>query len=199
MFRKAILYSISPFAMLANKINWRFGRPYRKNFDFVKPHIKRFAPGMVILSHKDYELTNLFIDGYWTHVAIFSSENEIIEAISKGVVKTNAKKFFSTIDDFIVLEPKFCDRITMQKAVEYANRYVGYPYNFKFLQNKRSFTCIDLICRAYSLSINNEKERSLTITGLVNYITEDVIMPESILKMEGAWNIVDLSNTKIAL
>ena len=37
------------------------------------------------------------------------------------------------------------------------------------------------------------------ISGLVNYITEDVIMPESILKMENAWNIVDLSNTKIAL
>ena len=97
MFRKAILYSISPFAMLANKINWRFGRPYRRNYEFVKPHIQRFAPGMIILSHKDYELTNLFIGGYWTHVAIIVSQNEVIEAISKGVVKTNTKKFFSTL------------------------------------------------------------------------------------------------------
>lgn len=197
MIREAILYAISPFAMAANKINWRFGRPYRKSYDVIKPHICRLVPGMVILSHKDYELTNLFISGYWTHVAMFVSENEIIEAISKGVVKTQAAKFFSTIDDFIILEPKFCSKSSMLKAVEYANRYVGYPYNFKFLQNNDSFTCIDLICRAYSLSISNEKSRSLTITGLLNYITEDVVKPENILEMENAWNAVDLSNAQI--
>jgi hypothetical protein len=198
MIRKAILYAISPFAMVANKVNWRFGRPYRQSFEVVKPHIRHLAPGMVILSHKDYELTNLFINGYWTHVAMVACENEIIEAIGKGVVKTQADKFFSTLDDFIILEPKFCSRCSMSRAVEYANRYVGYPYNFKFMQNDSSFTCIDLICRAYSLSINNEKSRSITITGLLNYITEDVVMPESILKMKNAWNIVELSNAQIA-
>jgi|WetSurMetagenome_2_1015567.scaffolds.fasta_scaffold485807_2 hypothetical protein len=196
-FRKAILYAVSPFAMLANKINWRFGRPYKTKYDSFLPHISRFAPGMIILSHKDYELTNWFIRGYWTHVAMFASQDYIIEAVGRGVVRTPVKDFFSSIDDFIILEPKFCSRASMLEAVNYVQKYVGYPYNFKFLQSDRSFTCIDLICRAYDLSINNDKRMALTITGLMDYITEEVIMPQSILNLDNTWNVIDISDGQI--
>jgi hypothetical protein len=188
--RKAILYTISPFARVANKVNWRVGRPYKKGFDTIQPHIGRLAPGMIILSHKDYELTNWFISGYWTHVAVIASENTIIEAVSKGVIKTRINEFFSSIDDFIIIEPTFCSRASMLKAVEYMERYIGYPYNFNFLQSDQSFTCIDLVCRAYSLSIHSEKRRASATPGLIGYITQEVIMPESILNLDNAWSII---------
>jgi uncharacterized protein YycO len=190
IIRKVILYAISPFARVANKINWRIGRPYKRSFETLQPHIGKLTPGMIILSHKDYELTNWFISGYWTHVAVIASENYIIEAVSKGVVKTPIDTFFSSTDDYIILEPAFCGRASMVKAVEYMEKYIGYPYNFKFLQCDRSFTCIDLVCRAYSLSISNEKVKSSAASGMISYITREVVLPESILKLENAWNIV---------
>ncbi|MEI6049065.1 MAG: YiiX/YebB-like N1pC/P60 family cysteine hydrolase [Bacteroidota bacterium] len=190
IIRKTILHAIAPFARVANKINWRVGRGYKSRFETLQPHIGKLVPGMIILSHKDYELTNWFISGYWTHVAVIASENYVIEAVSKGVIKTRLKEFFSSIDDFIILEPAFCGRASMLKAVEYMEKYMGYPYNFNFLPSDRSFTCIDLVGRAYSLSGNIEKIKSASSAGFINYITREVILPENILNLENGWNIV---------
>jgi uncharacterized protein YycO len=190
ILRKTILHAIAPFARVANKINWRIGRPYKSQFETLQPHIWKLAPGMIILSHKNYELTNWFINGYWTHVSVIASDKYIIEAVSKGVVKTRINEFFSSIDDFIILEPAFCCRDSMLKAVEYMEKYMGYPYNFKFLPSENSFTCIDLVGRAYSLSSNIEKIKSSSASGMLNYLTREVILPENILNLEKAWNIV---------
>jgi hypothetical protein len=198
IIRKAILHAIAPFARVANKINWRAGRPYKSRFETLEPHIGKLAPGMIILSHKNYELTNWFISGYWTHIAVIASEKHIIEAVSRGVVKTSIDEFFSSIDDFIILEPAFCCRASMQKAVEYMERFMGYPYNFRFLPSDRSFTCIDLVGRAYSLSANIEKIKASSAPGVFNYITREVILPENILNLENAWNIIYGSRLQMA-
>jgi hypothetical protein len=190
ILRKTILHAIAPFAMFANKINWRIGRPYKRRFETLQPHVGKLAPGMVILSHKDYELTNWFISGYWTHVAVIASDDFIIEAVSKGVVKTPMNEFFSSIDDYIILEPAFCCRASMLRAVEYMEKYIGYPYNFRFLPSDRSFTCIDLVGRAYSLLGNIKKIKESTNQGVINYLTREVILPENILNIENGWEIV---------
>jgi uncharacterized protein YycO len=196
IIRKTILHAIAPFAMFANKINWRIGRPYKRRFETLQPHVGKLAPGMVILSHKDYELTNWFIRGYWTHVAMIASEGFIIEAVSKGVVKTPMNEFFSSVDDYIILEPVFCCRASMLRAVEYMEKYIGYPYNFRFLPSDRSFTCIDLVGRAYSLFGNIEKIKVSSTPGVINYITREVIIPENILNLENTWQIVYEANIR---
>jgi hypothetical protein len=198
LFRKALLYTISPFARIANRINWRIGRPYKSNFGKIQHRIGSLSPGMIILSHKNYELTNWFISGYWTHIAVLASKDFVIEAVSKGVLKTPVDQFFSSVDDYIILEPAFCSRNTMLKAVGYMERYLGYPYNFYFLPSEQSFTCIDLVCRAYSLSIGDEKSRNKKPSGIIGYISQDVIMPESILSLDKAWNIVFQSRFQTA-
>jgi hypothetical protein len=190
ILRKAILYTISPFARVANKINWRIGRPYKSCFDTIQPYMEKLAPGMIVLSHKDYELTNWFISGHWTHVSVIASEREIIEAVGQGVIKTPIRKFFSSVDDFMILEPTFCSRETMANAVKYMEKYIGYPYNFVFLQSEHAFTCIDLVYRAYSLSVKKADYNTLKLPGLFRYVSRDVIMPESLLNLEGAWQIV---------
>jgi hypothetical protein len=190
IIRKAVLYAIAPFARIANKINWRFGRPYKIRFETLEPHIGKLAPGMIILSHKNYELTNWFISGYWTHIAVIASEEYIIEAVGRGVVKTRINEFFSSIDDYIILEPVFCCRDSMRKAVEYMERHMGYPYNFRFIPSDRSFTCIDLVGRAYSLSEHIKKTKASSSPGVYNFLTKEVIVPENILNLENAWNII---------
>jgi hypothetical protein len=62
-FPPSFILLLYPFIRLANRINWRFGRSYkceRVNVDGIRPLL---TPGMLVLTHKDYEFTNLFING----------------------------------------------------------------------------------------------------------------------------------------
>ena len=78
----------------------------------------------------------------------------------------------------------------MLEAVEYMEKYIGYPYNFKFISSDQSFTCIDLVGKAYSLSEDIEKVKSSSTPGLINYLTREVILPENIMNIENGWRIV---------
>jgi hypothetical protein len=188
--RIAVLYFCSPFARIANKINWRIGRPYRSNFEADKLAEIILIPGMIILSHKDFELTNWFISGYWTHVAVVSTDGRVVQAVSKGVIKTGINEFFSSIDDFILMEPAFCCPNSMFRAAENMEKFLDYPYNFTFLSNGRSFTCIDLVCRAYAIDIRKIKRHSPGRNSFLGYFTREVMMPEYLLSIEKGWNIV---------
>lgn len=190
LFRRFLLILISPFSRLANKISWRAGRPYRSRFEQVRPYIGLIEPGMVILCHKEYELTNWFISGYWTHVAVMARENTIIEAVSRGVIRTPAEVFFSSIDDFIVLEPAFCMPSERLKAVEYMEQFIGYPYNFAFMPRDDAFTCIDLVCRAYGLPARKGKAGKIHPLDLIGYFSTDVILPENLLDASDSWRVV---------
>lgn len=196
--RKAFLYLISPFSMLANKVSWRAGRPYRYAFETIKPHIGKFQPGMIILSHKEYELTNLFISGYWTHVAVVSTNHTVIEAISRGVIRTPAEVFFSSVDDFILLEPVFCQQADRLNAHAYMEKYIGYPYNFAFMPREDAFTCIDLVCRAYNLQVRKGKSGKVHPLDLIGYFSRDIILPENLLETANCWRIVTRAEGMIA-
>lgn len=196
-FRKAILLLISPFSMLANKISWRAGRPYRSTFDQVRPVIHCLEPGMVILSHKNYELTNVFINGYWTHVAMMG-EGFVIEAVSRGVIRTPVDRFFSSVDDWMILDPVFCPPCSRQNAVAFMEQYIGYPYNFAFMPRENAFTCIDLICKAYNLQARRGKSGDLHPLDLIGYFSRDIILPENILELPGCWRTVLRSGSMTA-
>lgn len=195
--RKAFLYIISPFSRVANKINWRAGRPYRSSFETVRPLLGSIEPGMVILSHKNYELTNLFINGYWTHVAMLA-DGFVIEAVSRGVIRTPVDRFFSSVDDWIILEPVFCPRCSMKKAVAYMEQYIGYPYNFVFMPSENAFTCIDLVCKAYELPVRKGKTGNVHPLDLIGYFSRDIILPESILELSTHWRIFSRSGSMSA-
>ena len=140
---------IQPVIRLSNRINWRFGRAYRCSHLDTGHFLPALTPGMIILSHKDYEFTNFFISGYWTHSAIVTEDIHVIEAVGKGVIRTRLKDFISTVDDFIVLRPVSYETQDMRKAGEHVIKYLGYPYNFYFVPSKKYVYCSELIFRAY--------------------------------------------------
>jgi hypothetical protein len=188
-YKELVLLLFSPASRLANKVNWRFGRPYRCSNHFRKVIDGRLRPGMVLLSHKDYELTNLFIKGYWTHVAVVASDGHIIEALSKGVTRTLIEDFFTRTDDFMLLDPQFCGETGRTRAVQFAESFVGYPYNFRFVQRNDSFTCIDLVSRAYALRVPRDSSKPDSFS-FIDYLTEEVIMPEHLLHPSLKWEVL---------
>ncbi|MEI6884988.1 MAG: YiiX/YebB-like N1pC/P60 family cysteine hydrolase [Bacteroidota bacterium] len=185
-----ILLLCNPFIRIANKVNWRFGRPYEGTPRSLEPFIGLLQPGMVILSHKKYELTNWFIRGYWTHAAIYINDKYVIEAISKGVVKKELKTFINTVDDFIILKPKFCDQAVMKEAVDFVETIVGYPYNFTFRSRKESFYCSELVYRAYSQTSMWKYVKIDYPEKLWSYHSDKILIPQHILESEPLWQIV---------
>lgn len=188
--RSAVFIMISPFSRIANKINWRFGRKFRFQDNYTEYIGNKLKPGMVVLSHKNYELTNLFIKGYWTHAAMVVSNNEIVEALSSGVMKNEVNSFFSKSDDFIILEPTVFDADIRNKAISYIKTKIGSPYNFSFIQCDDKFTCSDLVTRAYDMSITGNQESESQGFGLLDYLTSEVLYPEQVLQQQDQWKVV---------
>lgn len=189
-FKSAIFTAISPASRLANKINWRFGRKYRFQDSYHAIISNKIKPGMIVLSHKNYEFTNLFIKGYWTHAAVIVSNSEIVEALSSGVMQNEVKDFFSTSDDFIILEPINMDNRSRDEAINFIKNKVGSPYNFSFIQSEDKFTCSDLVGRAYKIPIPESEEDASESFSFISYLTSDVLRPEQVLQQNGMWKVV---------
>jgi len=186
-----LLYSsillFNPFIRLANKIRWRFGRPYKcekVNADEIRPLLK---PGMVILTHKDFEMTNLFINGYWTHAAIVTSEDSVVEAISKGVVTKPLQTFLTTVDDFLILKPRFCSPESMESASEHVKQFVGYPYNFTFRPEEDSVYCSELVFLAYSKTPEWNHLTRTSAEDVREYYDGRILLPHSFSESKLLW------------
>lgn len=145
-----LAWFIVPASRIANRINWRFLRPYKCYGVHLPDLAGRLKPGMVILTHKDFEFTNLFIRGYWTHTAIITGENQVIQADRRGVVTESLYDYLRRADDFIILSPVFCGEAAMAHAVSHVRKYLGYPYNFTFDWRAGSVYCSELVYRAYT-------------------------------------------------
>jgi uncharacterized protein YycO len=180
----------NPFIRLGNKIRWRFGRSYKcagLNVDEIRPLLE---PGMVILTHKAYEMTNLFINGYWTHTAIVTSEDSVVEAISRGVVTKPLDKFLTTVDDFLILKPRFCGTESMKSASEHVKRFLGYPYNFTFRSEEDSVYCSELVFRAYSTTPEWDTITRTPAEHVREYFDGRIVLPHSFSESQLLWQHV---------
>jgi hypothetical protein len=185
-----------PFIRLANKISWRVGRPYKCRDIRLERIKRRLRPGMVILTHKDYEFTNLFILGYWTHSAIVISEENVVEAVSDGVIVKNIESFLTTVDDFIVLKPKFCNFISMRMASDQVKKFVGLPYNFTFKPSRKSIYCSELIYKAYSEVPEWNIINKEAAAEIPDFNSGKIIHPQSIFRSRQLWKKVRIKKHK---
>jgi hypothetical protein len=185
-----IILLFNPFIRLANRIRWRFGRNYKCAGVDTTEIIPLLKPGMVILTHKDFELTNLFINGYWTHTAIVTSEDTVVEAISKGVVTKPLQTFLSTVDDFLILKPRFCSFESMRSASEHVKQFVGFPYNFTFRPDEDSVYCSELIFRAYSRTPEWDTIARNSKEDVREFYDGSILLPHSFSKSQLLWQHV---------
>jgi hypothetical protein len=189
-FPPSLILLLNPFIRLANKINWRFGRSYkcgRAHVDAIRPLL---TSGMLVLTHKNYELTNLFISGYWTHAAMVTSADTVVEAISQGVVTKSAETFFATVDDFLILKPRFCSQESMRTAGDQAAEYVGYPYNYTFRPDEDSVYCSELIFRAYAKTPEWRRIDRTSAKGILEYNNGGILLPHSFSEAKRLWQHV---------
>lgn len=91
-------------------------------------------PGDIILHRDDGYLSNLFIGGAMIHAGIYMGGQQVVEAISDGVLKRHAGYILHS-DRACILRPKLPEGTREQalsEALEWADKIVGFPYDILF-------------------------------------------------------------------
>ena len=150
-FRFWFLRTIRPILKSLGSIAGKY--PGSLEMRHMNEALRHLKPGAVILTLKRGQLSNLLIPGHWSHAAIVISDNWVIEAVGKGVVKTRMKDFLLSKDEFLILHPTFATDAEMLLAVLQAQRLVGMPYDWEFEPNDQQWYCFELCWHAYNQAV----------------------------------------------
>jgi hypothetical protein len=119
-----------------------------------------------------------------------TSPDTVVEAISRGVVTRSVERFFASVDDFLILKPRFCSRESMKTAGEQAAEYVGYPYNYTFRPDEDSVYCSELIFRAYAKTPEWKRIDKTSAKGILEYNDGAILLPHSFSEAKRLWQRV---------
>jgi uncharacterized protein YycO len=188
------LYYFKPLIRVSKYINWRFGRKFKCSSLNLDPIRKVVKPGMILLSRREFQISNLFIDGYWTHSAIIMPQDKVIEATAEGVIINELHEFFQNTDDFVILKPRFCGLQEMQKACDHASEIVGTPYSFDFNNSDDSFYCSKLVLKVYAKTCGWEIESRHELGEYKQLCDGKIVRPAELYLNQNAWEIVFQGN-----
>jgi uncharacterized protein YycO len=185
--RRTILQTAFPIISYIGKVHapWSHRKLTSKHYREIKSILR---PGDAILVHKKGELSNIFIPGFWTHGTIFYGQEGnasiVIEAIGRGVVKTDLIDAILSRDAAIVCRPKFATAEQSATASDWAKQQIGKSYDLFFNPNNDAFYCSELIWLAYQNTMG-ETPFTLKLTLGVPTVT-----PEDIVNATKKWEII---------
>lgn len=139
-----------PFWFTINAIGYKLrGEHYRKI-------IKKLQPGDVLLRRFEGYIDKWFLPGFWNHAGIFcgGKKEQVIHALSEGVIKEDILNFMRT-DHIIILRPP---QHMVKRAIQKAKSIVGVEYDFDFdFDNEKRFSCTEVIDFCYPGLITSRK------------------------------------------
>lgn len=153
ILRKLLLESLIPLSTVIGKI--KIPHHHRTN-DITVQQVSFIAQhGDVLLSRNQYELTNLFIEGFYKHAAIsitIGGIKFVLEAVAP-LVRIVPLDWWVLHHDFVrVLDPTF---LTPDQKLAYpfhALRLIGRPYDYCFEPGIKALYCAE----AVTWAINEE-------------------------------------------
>lgn len=157
-FRLWMLRTLTPFTKWFGAIHLPGSEKLITESDAAE--IKRLVrPGMVILTHTIGAAgSNTLLAGdFWKHVAIVALDGvSVIEATSKGVIRTSLEYFLYSKDYAVVLMPTFAPVVEMYAAARWAESQIGKPYDYEFKKGWESFYCSELATDAYMVATDSK-------------------------------------------
>ena len=154
--------------------------------------IQYLEPGIVMATRTDGELSNLGIPGFWSHIAIVTSNGSVIEATTHGVVETDLVSFFMNKDHIIALKPRFATREQRNKAVNLCLQQIGKPYDFEFASSDiKAFYCSELVTWAYNQACPDFPFKTRSVLG------RDTVIPSDFPDAKAKWMPVWASNSSV--
>jgi len=175
-------------------LTWRFGRKFRCSTLDLADIRKMVKPGMILLSRREFQISNFFIDGYWTHTAMIMPREKVIQATTKGVIIDELQKFFLTTDDFVILKPRFCGIPEMEIACSHASEIVGTPYSFDFNNSDDSLYCSELVLKVYARTCGWDRQSHQEPSEFKHLCDGKIISPSDLYHDQNAWEVVFQAN-----
>lgn len=143
----------------------------------IRKHLKAMLqPGDILVTRKDFQLTNYFLPGYWPHAALYMGDFELLKKMKihqHPHVKSKWNLLKKTGDSAFVLEslkdgvnvrptttPFTCDAMTIirpkiafediTKAIHRGLKHEGKPYDFDFdFKQSERLVCTAVVYRSY--------------------------------------------------
>lgn len=134
--------------------------------------IEILEPGDCILRRYDSYLDSKFINGDYSHGAIYIGDNTIIHAVAPKVEKINAVDFMEC-DGIVIYRPKKYKSSAVRSAKKMLKD--GIPYDFNFDKDSNALYCFELVALCYKkLNIPTFK-----IKKLFGLIKKEVYLSDS--------------------
>ena len=184
------LYYCIPLIWFSKYITWRFGRKFQCSDLDLKSILKDVRPGMIVLTRKEFQISNYFISGYWTHTAMIMPLGKVIEATTKGVIIKDLQEYFLRIDDFVVLKPKFCGPPEMDLACTHASETIGVPYSFDFNNTDDSLYCSELVLKVYARTCGWNRNSHREPSEFNHLCDGKIVRPSDLYYNQNAWERV---------
>jgi len=136
------------------------GREYFEIRDIIEP-------GDIILSSTHGQISNLLNPAEWSHAAIYcglqkNSVGYVLEAVGRGVVKTDIITHILSKDEIAVIKAKQLSKYKRAKIrSEAIDLYEGTDYDFLFLPGAKALYCYELcveILRQYCPALDMKME-----------------------------------------
>lgn len=123
---------------------------YKIKGSHIREILNILKPGDIILRRYDTYLSSLLIPGYWSHVALYVGNGNIIHAVGEGVVEEDIL-VFTRCDDICILRS---DNITeaqcsVSKAKSELNKKTKYDFDFD-IKDKDKFYCSEFVAFCYN-------------------------------------------------
>jgi len=130
------------FLILCGSVAYQIkGEQQRDIIDLLKP-------GDILLRRYDHYLAAFFIPGYYTHVALYCGDNQIVHATTHKVGTEDILTFLRT-DHIAILRP-ICGEDVKLNAIDTALKKIGCDYDYLFDNDvDEKFYCSELISYAY--------------------------------------------------
>ena len=163
----------------------------------------RLAPGDVLVTRKEYALTNYFLPGYWPHAALFlgqvddlqrrglsthqnfrtrwprfmscdlQEQGRVLEAMKDGVLVPSLRSPCGT-DSVVVIRPQL-DEMLINEALTRGMFHEGkhYDFGFDFTRADR-LVCTEVVYRSYE-GLGSVKFNLLPRAGRMTLAAEDLV------------------------
>ncbi|MBT3464228.1 hypothetical protein HN789_05475 [archaeon] len=157
---KKVFYQIA-YLIAGTNVKTREAWLKKKKIKKIKKILRK---GDIMILGDLKTILSYFVDGSVTHAGIWAGKGKMIHAIGTGVQFMKIKDIFAEYDTLAILRiSPFIKkkRYIIYKALQYAKKQLGKPYNFELNTTKGNFFCSQLVNDSFKAAGYN--------TGLENF------------------------------